>query len=59
MKCTKEKQLCVRSNHCAAPSNNTGFVAYCTLAKGHTGNHIACGIEDHNLRTWKQTKKGK
>jgi hypothetical protein len=30
---------------------------YCTRRKGHTGPHIACTNEDHNLDIWENNEE--
>ena len=30
----------------------------CTLAKGHMGDHVACGLNEHNLFHWPQVPPG-
>ena len=49
MKC--DGTLCINPfNYCG--ENNKGGILGCSLAKGHTGDHIACSTTKHNVETW-------
>ncbi len=37
-------------NYCGAQGNKGYYT--CTRIKGHKGNHVACGTEDHELYVW-------
>ena len=41
--------------HCLAKGGLTGW-AVCTREANHDGPHVACGIVDHKVLTWKHDK---
>lgn len=51
--CTSKKKLCVdsMSQWCGVPSGEFGCALVCSRPKGHTGQHIACGLT-HNKYAW-------
>lgn len=40
--------------HCGDYSEEFDF--YCTLPKGHPGDHVACGPGGHDLASWPNSK---
>jgi hypothetical protein len=48
-----------KSEWCNAPSS-TGISCYCSLPKGHSGDHVACskGTDDHDVGVWPQEPEG-
>ena len=54
-KCLKEKEcICANSYNGTSICNDVSpnGLVFCTRKEGHTGLHIACGYEKHNLDSW-------
>jgi hypothetical protein len=41
-----------RNNSCSKIKVHKDVIMCCTLKKGHSGNHVACGIAGHNYLLW-------
>ena len=52
--CKVSDRLCIhpKENYCSAEYDHL----YCTRKKGHSGMHVACSVDEHNLMAWYDSK---